>query len=47
MFTNFLALFNQVYNTTDGDIVDMLKGHRDTVYCLSYDYTGERAFIYE
>ena len=32
---------SKVYDTADGVLLDMLKGHRDTVYCLSYECTGK------
>ena len=30
----------QVYNTVDGTLVQPLKGHRDTVYCVSFGKDG-------
>ncbi|KAK3754001.1 hypothetical protein QZH41_009256 [Actinostola sp. cb2023] len=36
-----------VYNTIDGEIEDMLKGHRNTVYCLSYESTAYRLIVYD
>ena len=35
------VLFFKVYDTAEGVLVDMLKGHRDTVYCLAYECTGK------
>lgn len=32
---------SKVYDTAEGVLLDMLKGHRDTVYCLSYECTGK------
>lgn len=34
----------KVYDTAEGALVDMLKGHRDTVYCLSYQFNGELSY---
>ncbi|CAH3150863.1 unnamed protein product [Porites lobata] len=31
-----------VYDTAEGTMVDMLKGHKDTVYCLAYESSGKR-----
>jgi len=31
-----------VYNTVDGTLVQPLKGHRDTVYCVSFGKDGKR-----
>jgi len=32
-----------VYNAADGDLVLALgRGHKDTVYCVDFDRTGER-----
>ena len=33
--------FFKVYDTAEGTMVDMLKGHRDTVYCLAYESSGK------
>ncbi|RMX51342.1 hypothetical protein pdam_00020062 [Pocillopora damicornis] len=30
-----------VYDTAEGVLLDMLKGHRDTVYCLAYESSGK------
>ena len=38
----FFSLFSfKVYDTAEGTMVDMLKGHRDTVYCLAYESSGK------
>eukprot|EP00794_Sanderia_malayensis_P006238 gene6238-6955_t len=29
-----------IYQTSGGTMIDMLKGHKDTVYCLSYCNDG-------
>lgn len=31
-----------VYDTTDGSLIQPLKGHKDTVYCLSYARNGQK-----
>lgn len=31
-----------VYNISDGTLVQTLKGHKDTVLCLSYAHDGKR-----
>ncbi|KAF4678197.1 hypothetical protein FOL47_003259 [Perkinsus chesapeaki] len=31
-----------VYDANDGDLVHSLKGHRDTVYCVSYSKQGQK-----
>ncbi|XP_068714789.1 intraflagellar transport protein 122 homolog isoform X2 [Montipora foliosa] len=31
-----------VYDPVEGELVDILKGHKDTVYCLSCECTGKR-----
>ena len=31
----------KVYDPSEGTMIDMLKGHRDTVYCLSYECAGK------
>ena len=31
-----------VYDAVDGDLVHSLKGHKDTVYCVSYSSDGKR-----
>ena len=33
--------FFKVYDTAEGSMVDMLKGHRDTIYCLAYESSGK------
>ena len=38
-------LTSKVYDTAEGVLLDMLKGHRDTVYCLSYECTGKISTI--
>lgn len=30
----------QVYDTSDGTLVQPLKGHKDTVYCVAYAKDG-------
>ena len=38
----FFSLFSfKVYDTAEGTMVDMLKGHKDTVYCLAYESSGK------
>ena len=40
--TAFLfAFFFKVYDTAEGTMVDMLKGHKETVYCLAYESSGK------
>ncbi len=41
-FGKFL-IFNkkQVYDTADGEIINSLKGHKDTVYCVAYSRDGK------
>ena len=31
-----------VYDTSDGTLIQPLKGHKDTVYCVSYAKDGKR-----
>lgn len=31
----------QVYDTSDGTLIQPLKGHKDTVYCVAYAKDGE------
>ena len=31
-----------VYDTADGTLIQPLKGHKDTVYCVSYAKDGKR-----
>ncbi|KAG5666409.1 hypothetical protein PVAND_014438 [Polypedilum vanderplanki] len=31
-----------VYDATDGNLIDTLKGHKDTVYCLAYSRDGKK-----
>uniref|UniRef100_A0A8C3LY36 Intraflagellar transport protein 122 homolog n=1 Tax=Chrysolophus pictus TaxID=9089 RepID=A0A8C3LY36_CHRPC len=35
-------LFVQVYDTSDGTLIQPLKGHKDTVYCVAYAKDGKR-----
>ena len=38
----FFSLFSfKVYDTAEGTMVDMLKGHKETVYCLAYESSGK------
>ena len=40
--TAFLfAFIFKVYDTAEGTMVDMLKGHKETVYCLAYESSGK------
>lgn len=39
----FVSLFCQVYDTSDGTLLQPLKGHKDTVYCVAYAKDGKRA----
>ena len=32
----------QVYDTSDGTLIQPLKGHKDTVYCVAYAKDGTR-----
>ena len=34
--------FHQVYDTSDGTLIQPLKGHKDTVYCVAYAKDGKR-----
>lgn len=38
-FTSFIIL-SQVYDATDGSIIQPLKGHKDIVYCVAYAKDG-------
>ncbi len=31
-----------VYDTSDGTLIQPLKGHKDTVYCVAYAKDGKR-----
>ena len=31
-----------VYDTSDGSLIQPLKGHKDTVYCVNYARDGKR-----
>lgn len=31
----------QVYDTADGTLIQPLKGHKDTVYCVAYAKDGD------
>lgn len=31
-----------VYDTTNGNLIQTLKGHKDTVYCINYAKNGQR-----
>ncbi len=33
-----------VYDTSDGTLIQPLKGHKDTVYCVAYAKDGKRCF---
>lgn len=35
----------QVYDTADGTLIQPLKGHKDTVYCVAYAKDGA-CFMY-
>lgn len=37
-----ICLFCQVYDTSDGTLLQPLKGHKDTVYCVAYAKDGKR-----
>ena len=38
----FFSFFSfKVYDTAEGTMVDMLKGHKETVYCLAYESSGK------
>uniref|UniRef100_A0A8C8B202 Intraflagellar transport protein 122 homolog n=1 Tax=Otus sunia TaxID=257818 RepID=A0A8C8B202_9STRI len=41
-FVCFSPLFKQVYDTSDGTLIQPLKGHKDTVYCVAYAKDGKR-----
>jgi len=32
---------SQVYDTSDGTLIQPLKGHKDTVYCVAYAKDGD------
>lgn len=34
----------QVYDTSDGTLIQPLKGHKDTVYCVAYAKDGKYHF---
>jgi WD40 repeat protein len=36
--------FLQVYDASDGSLLQPLKGHKDTVYCVAYAKDGKRLF---
>lgn len=35
-------LLKQVYDTSDGTLIQPLKGHKDTVYCVAYAKDGKQ-----
>ncbi|KAJ7417309.1 intraflagellar transport protein 122 isoform X1 [Willisornis vidua] len=37
-----ILLLLQVYDTSDGTLIQPLKGHKDTVYCVAYAKDGKR-----
>jgi intraflagellar transport protein 122 len=37
-----VADFIFVYNTTSGELINKIKGHKDTVYCIAYSKDGQR-----
>jgi intraflagellar transport protein 122 len=37
-----VADFIFVYNTSTGELINKIKGHKDTVYCLAYSKDGQR-----
>lgn len=39
-----LPPFEQVYDTSDGTLIQPLKGHKDTVYCVAYAKDGTYPF---
>ncbi len=36
----------QVYDTADGTLIQPLKGHKDTVYCVAYAKDGNDIILY-
>ncbi len=40
MGMQFFFIFVQVYDTQNGSMVDMLRGHKSTVYCVDYANDG-------
>lgn len=36
-------MFSQVYDTNDGTLIQPLKGHKETVYCVAYSRDGKRS----
>lgn len=39
-----MTFFLQVYDTTDGALIQPLKGHKDIVYCVAYAKDGTRHY---
>ena len=39
-------MYTQVYDSKDGSHLDTLRGHRDTVYTLSYSRDGQSMEVY-
>lgn len=37
----------QVYDTSDGTLIQPLKGHKDTVYCVAYAKDGEYGRLFQ
>ena len=37
-----VADFIFVYNTSTGELMNKIKGHKDTVYCIAYSKDGQR-----
>lgn len=36
-----------MYDTSDGTLIQPLKGHKDTVYCVAYAKDGEFFLLYD
>ena len=36
---------SQVYDTNDGTLIQPLKGHKETVYCVAYARDGKRKIV--
>lgn len=45
MLVFVFPLFKQVYDTSDGTLIQPLKGHKDTVYCVAYAKDGKYYFV--
>lgn len=39
------GIFLQVYDTTDGALIQPLKGHKDIVYCVAYAKDGTKLVL--